>query len=192
MKLFSKMYDQVMVWSQHRLAPYFLAGMSFIESIFWPIPVDVMLAPMALKNKQRAWFFAGLATVFSVLGAAVGYALGYWAFDVIVAPVIETFNYGHKFEVVKEWFNNWGIWIVFIAGFSPMPYKVITISAGVLSMSFFPFMIISLISRGMRFSMVTGLMLWGGDKMEKKLKQYIDILGWLTIVTAVAAYFILR
>ena len=192
MKIFSKFYDRVMCWSAHPKAPALLAGMSFSESIFWPIPVDAMLAPMALKNRSKAWYFAGLATLFSVLGAAVGYALGYWAFDAVVQPIIESVGYVDKFELVKNWFSEYGIWIVFVAGFSPMPYKVITLCAGLLAMSFLPFILISIIARGLRFCLVTGLMVWGGDQMEAKLKEYIDILGWVTIAVAVVAYFILR
>jgi len=192
LKVFAKLYDHVMKWSAHPKAPFFLAGMSFSESIFWPIPVDVMLAPMALKNRNKAWFFAGLATLFSVLGAMVGYALGLWAFEPLVAPLIQAVGYQHHFDSVQHWFEQYGIWIVFVAGFSPIPYKVITICAGLLSMAFLPFIIISLVARAMRFYLVAGLMVWGGESMENKLKDYIDILGWLTIAAAVVAYFILK
>lgn len=182
----------VMAWSAHPKAPAFLAGMSFAESIFWPIPVDVMLAPMALKKRQKAWYFAGLATVASVLGAVVGYALGLWAFEPLVEPLIQAVGYQHHFDSVQLWFKEYGIWIVFVAGFSPIPYKVITICAGLLSMAFIPFVIISLIARGMRFYLVAALMVWGGEAMEKKLKQYIDLLGWLTVLVAIIAYIVFK
>ncbi|MFM2485775.1 YqaA family protein [Celerinatantimonas yamalensis] len=184
MKIFTALYDWSLRWSQKKNAPFYLAAMSFIESIFWPIPVDVMLAPMALTQPKRAWQFALIATFFSVIGAVVGYYLGRYFYD-LLEPVIQAVGYQHEMQLVEHWFTRWGVWIVFIAGFSPIPYKVFTISAGLLQMLFWPFILASLIGRGMRFFLVAGLMKWGGKRMEEKLRHYIDWLGWL-VVAAVA------
>ncbi|ART80916.1 YqaA family protein [Oceanisphaera avium] len=192
MKIFSRLYQQVMIWALHRHAPVYLSANSFIESIFWPIPVDVMLAPMTLAKPQRAWFYAALATFFSVLGAGFGYWLGYALWDPIVAPFITSMGYEEKIELAKAWFNEWGIWVIFIASFTPIPYKVFTVTAGMLSMAFLPFVLVSLVGRGLRFFLVAGLMKWGGVKMEAKLIRYIDILGWLCLIAAVVAYLLLR
>lgn len=165
--------------------------MSFVESIFWPIPVDVMLAPMALTRPQKAWRFALIATFFSVAGAVIGYYLGRYFYD-LLTPAINAVGYQSEMQMVQGWFTKWGVWIVFIAGFSPIPYKVFTISAGLLQMLFWPFIVASLIGRGMRFFLVAGLMKWGGKKMEEKLRQYIDWLGWIVVIGAVIAILVFR
>ncbi|MCF5868361.1 YqaA family protein [Aeromonas veronii] len=189
MKLFSRLYVLVMQWARHKHAPWYLSITAFIESVFWPIPVDVMLAPMALAKPHKAWHYATLATVFSVLGALFGYALGYALWDPIVLPLVESVGYQDKIEIARNWFEQWGIWVIFIASFTPIPYKVFTVTAGLLQMALLPFIITSLIGRGMRFFLVAGLMRWGGEKMERKLMHYVDVLGWLCIGLAVVAYF---
>ncbi|MGL5285847.1 membrane protein YqaA, SNARE-associated domain [Aeromonas sp. RU39B] len=192
MKLFSRLYQGVMQWSRHRHASYYLSGTAFIESIFWPIPVDVMLAPMALGKPDKAWRYAMLATLFSVLGALFGYALGYALWDPVVQPLVEAVGYQDKIGVAEQWFQQWGIGVIFIASFTPIPYKVFTVTAGLMHMALLPFLLTSLVGRGLRFFLVAGLMRWGGEKMERKLMHYIDVLGWLCIVLAVVAYFWLR
>ena len=191
MKLFSALFDRVMLWSAHRRAPAYLAGLSFAESSFFPIPPDVMLAPMALAKPERAWQFALLTTVASVLGGILGYLIGMFAFEMI-EPLLHSAGYWEKYLQTRAWFDEWGIWVVFIAGFSPIPYKVFTITAGVVSMVFIPFVIASAIGRGARFFMVAGLMKWGGPAMQHTLRQYIDRLGWLVILAVIAAYFVLN
>jgi membrane protein YqaA with SNARE-associated domain len=187
MKLFSRLYARVMQWVRHPHATWYLAGLSFAESSFFPIPPDVMLAPMALAKPDKAWRLALITTVASLLGGILGYFIGMFAFD-LLQPWIVSIGYEHKFELVKVWFAEWGFWAVFIAGFSPIPYKVFTISAGVASMAFLPFVIASLIGRGARFFLVASLMRWGGERMERALHEYIDRIGWLIIIVAVAIY----
>ncbi|MCW8944446.1 MAG: DedA family protein [Sedimenticola sp.] len=181
MKLFSKLYTRVLVWSRHRHAPRYLAGLSFAESSFFPIPPDVMLAPMTLANPTKAWNFAVITTVASVLGGLLGYFIGLFAFD-MVEPLLQSAGYFPKYLLAREWFSEWGFWAIFIAGFSPIPYKLFTITAGVISMSLLPFVLASFIGRGARFFLVAGLMAWGGDRMEDVLHKYIDRIGWATVV----------
>lgn len=166
--------------------------MGFSESVFFPIPPDVMLAPMSLAKPHKAWFYAMLTTLSSVLGGICGYMLGAYAFESYIQPLIVEWGYQGKLDLAISWFKEYGIGIVFLAGFSPIPYKIFTLSAGFLNMAFLPFIIVSTISRGMRFYLVAGLMYWGGEKMEEKLRQYIDWIGWITIVLAIIAYFIFR
>lgn len=180
-----------MQWSRHRHAERYLAGLSFSESSFFPIPPDVMLAPMSLAKPDHAWRFATITTLASVFGGLLGYLIGMFAIEAI-EPLLHDFGYHDKFLQAKNWFDEWGFWAIFIAGFSPIPYKVFTITAGVISMALLPFVIASFIGRGARFYLVAGLMAWGGEKMEKKLHQYVDILGWLTVLALVAAFYYLR
>lgn len=190
MKLFSALYDRVLEWTQHPKADWILALLSFTESVIFPIPPDVMLAPMAMTQPQRAWRLAALTTVTSVLGGMVGYLLGYWAYDVAVLPAVEALGYEEKLAQVSRWFSDYGIWIVFIAGFSPIPYKLFTVTAGVMHMLFIPFVLASAISRGLRFFLVAWLLKTGGPTMALKLRTYVDRIGWTIVVVAIVSYFI--
>lgn len=192
MKIFSRMYDMVMRWAVHRHAPWFLAANSVAESVFWPIPPDVMLAPMCLSAPRRAWRLAMLTTLCSVVGAVIGYWLGYLMFDPWVMPVIQKMHYEAHLATTQAWFSSYGVWVVLIAAFTPIPYKVFTVSAGLLQMAFLPFVAISLFGRGLRFFLVAGLMHWGGARMESQLRKYVDILGWLCIVLAVVLYLVFK
>lgn len=187
MKLFSVMYDKVLNWSRHRHAPRYLWALSFAESSFFPVPVDVMLAPMALAKPEKAWHFALLATMASVLGGVLGYLIGFFAFE-MVEPLIRKSSYWGGYQQAGQWFETWGFWAIFLAGFSPVPYKIFTITAGVIGMAFFPFVLASIIGRGARFYLVAGLMKWGGPKMEQTLRLYIDRIGWILVLLVIAIY----
>ncbi len=190
MALFSKLYDRVLRWAKHPFAERYLASLSFAESSFFPIPPDVMMIPMVLAHPDRGWRLASLTTLFSVLGGIAGYLIGLWGFE-LVEPFIRQAGYWPGFERVVGWFGEWGIWVIFIAGFSPIPYKLFTISAGMLQMMFIPFIIASLIGRGARFYLVAGLIRWGGEGMEQRLRQHIDRIGWAVfglVVTGALIY----
>jgi len=165
--------------------------MSFAESSFFPIPPDVMLAPMSLAQPARAWWFALLTTLTSVAGGLFGYAIGHYAFDAI-EPWLRESRYWASYELAVVWFDRWGFWAVFVAGFSPIPYKAFTIAAGALSMALLPFTLASLIGRGARFFLVAGLMKWGGARMEAALHRYVDRLGWATVALVVVGVLIYR
>lgn len=180
MRIFSPLYRRTMVWSRHPRAPWYLAGLSFAESSFFPVPPDVMLAPMSLANPARAWRFALLTTLASVAGGLFGYAIGYFAFDAI-EPWLRESHHWASYQSAVDWFDRWGFWAIFIAGFSPIPYKLFTIAGGALSMALLPFTLASLIGRGARFFLVAGLMAWGGARMETVLHRYVDRLGWATV-----------
>jgi len=191
MKLFSRLYDKVLAWAAHRHASWYLAGLSFAESSFFPIPPDVMLAPMALAKRHRAWYYAMVTTLASVLGGVLGYLIGMLAFD-SVEPLIQQFGYAETYGHARDWFNQWGVWVVFLAGFTPIPYKIFTISAGVASMAFIPFVLASFIGRGARFFLVAGLIYLAGEKMERLLRRYIDRLGWILIVVLLISYVVYK
>jgi membrane protein YqaA with SNARE-associated domain len=191
-KIFSPLYDWTLKWAEHKLAPKMLAILSFAESVFFPIPPDVLLAPMVLAKPQKAWYLAGLTTIASVIGGIVGYYLGYLMFEPWIQPVITELGYQDKFDNAISWFKEWGVWVVFLAGFSPIPYKLFTVSAGFLQMAFLPFLVASAIGRGMRFFLVAGIIHFGGEKMEQKLRQWVDTIGWLVVALIIIAYFIFR
>ena len=192
MRVFTRLYEWTLRWAEHKFAPRILAFLTFIESIFFPIPPDVLLAPMVLAKPQSAWRLATITTIASILGGAVGYWLGYLMFEPWIQPLITEFGYQERFDKAISWFKEWGVWVVFIAGFSPIPYKLFTVSAGFLHMAFLPFFITSAIGRGMRFFLVAGLIKWGGSPMEQKIRQWVDVLGWGLVIAIIIAYFALR
>ena len=181
MKLFSNIYKKVIELSRHKYAEYYLGGLSFAESSFFPIPPDVMLMPMSLALPERWVRFALITTIASVLGGIFGYFIGIWASDWF-EPWLTNGGYAERFEQAKSLFNTWGVWAVLVAGFSPIPYKLFTITAGLLSMAFAPFVVASLIGRGARFFLVAGLIAKAGPRMEPTILKYIEWLGWLVVV----------
>jgi membrane protein YqaA with SNARE-associated domain len=191
MKLFSALYDRVLHWSRHPKAPWYLGALSFAESSFFPIPPDVMLMPMVLAQPKRAWRLAALTTITSVAGGMAGYLIGTLAIDAIL-PWLEDLGYLAAYERSQVWFQDWGFWAVLAAGFSPIPYKIFTIAAGAMGMPFLPFLAASVVGRASRFFLVAGLLFWGGESFEQKLRQSIDFLGWLVVALVVVGYFILR
>ena len=192
--MFASLYDRVLGWARHKFAIYYLAALSFAESSFFPIPPDVMLAPMALAKPQKATWFALVTTLASVAGGLFGYAIGYFSFD-LIEPVLHKAGYWERYLTAREWFDKWGFWAVFLAGFSPIPYKLFTISAGAMGMALLPFTLASFIGRGARFFLVALLLAWGGERLEKKLRQYINAIGWAVVVIVLlglGAYYLMR
>lgn len=189
MRLFGPLYDRVLSWAAHPHAERYLGALSFAESSFFPIPPDVMLAPMCLADRARAWRFATLTTITSLVGGVAGYAIGYLALEAI-EPWLHNMDYWSAYLKGRAWFDEWGIWAVFVAGFSPIPYKIFTISAGAAALSFPGFVIASLIGRGARFFLVAGLIVAGGERMATTLPKYVERIGWAVVALAMIIGFI--
>lgn len=191
MRLFGPLYDRVLGWSRHPKAPWYLGGLSFAESSFFPIPPDVMLAPMTLARPDRAWFLALLTTLTSVAGGLLGYLIGLFALESI-EPWLVSAGYFEAYQQAHAWFETWGFWAVLAAGFSPIPYKMFTIAAGALAMFLPTFVLASIIGRGGRFFLVAGLIRWGGPRMEEKLRHNVELLGWLLVGLLILAWFLVQ
>lgn len=191
MSLFGPIYDRLLRWSRHDAAPWYLAGLSFAEASFFPIPPDVMLAPMSLARPDRALRFALITSLASVAGGLAGYAIGYYALDLAV-PLLRDLGYWDNYQTVRDWFEQWGFWAVFIAGFSPIPYKLFTIAAGATGMPLAGFVLASVTGRSSRFFLVAGLIRWGGPAMEHRLRRHIDSIGWTCVALLAAAFFYFR
>lgn len=200
MNIFSYLYELCIKLAKHPKAVWFLCINSFIESIFWPIPPDVMLAPMCLARRNRALQYAALTVITSVCGAACGYYLGYFIYDPYIADIIKWLNYESSMETVRHWFTmKYGILMIFIGAFTPVPYKVIAVTSGVVAaesvastgsagmLTIINFLLVSIVGRGLRFFLEAGIIMLGGERMEKALRRYIDIIGWLC-VALVALY----
>lgn len=191
MRIFSKLYGRVLAWAAHRHAPWYLGALSVAESSFFPVPPDVMLAPMVLARPERAWRLAALTTVASTVGGLIGWCIGYFALGA-VEGLLHDVGYWEKYLVVREWFEQWGFWAVFLAGFSPIPYKLFTVSAGALGMNIPLFLLASTVGRGARFFLVAGLIRVGGAAMEQRLREYIDYIGWALVFLCIIAFLIWR
>jgi membrane protein YqaA with SNARE-associated domain len=176
--IFRRLYDKVLSWSTHRHAPYYLAGVSFVESSVFPIPPDVMLIPMVLSKPLKAWEYAVITTIASIFGGILGYVLGLCAFELIGEPMLQAFGYQQAYLKVVKWFEHYGFLAVFIAGFTPIPYKLFTIAAGASQMSLLPFIIASIFGRTIRFFVVVWVIKGLGKRLEPLIIEYIDIIVW--------------
>lgn len=192
MDIFGPLYARVIRWSRHRHAPRYLALLSFTESSFFPIPPDVMLAPMVLAQRERAWYLAGITTLASVLGGLLGYLIGWVLFEQLGQPIIELYDAERQFQTVKDWFDEYGVWVVFVAGFSPIPYKLFTVTSGLLAMAILPFILASAVGRGARFFLVAGLIHWGGEPFAAFIEKRINIIGWSAVAAVVLLLVALR
>ena len=182
--IFKGLYNRCMQMAAHKHAERYLVIISVIESIFFPVPTALMVAPMAVARPERAVRIATIATVTSVLGGLFGYLLGYY-FIAAVEPVLHDVGYWDKYMIAQQWFMEWGFWAVIVAGFSPIPFKLFTISAGALSMSIPLFLFAALIGRSAHFFLVALLMAWAGPRLEPTVRKYIEWLGWLTVLIIV-------
>lgn len=189
--MFLRLYDWVIALAAHRRAPVYLSVLSFTESSFFPIPPDVMLIPMCLAKPARAWRYAALCTLFSILGGMAGYLIGKLAFGWIESWLMAS-SYAGTFTHAVAAFEKWGFWYILLAGFTPIPYKVFTISAGVVGMPVVAFMAGSLAGRGGRFFLVAGLIRLGGENLALRMRRYIDLIGWVMLALAVVVFIVLQ
>jgi len=178
--MFRGLYDRVLIWSRHRHAPRYLAGLSIAEATFFPVPPDVMLAPMVLADRGRAWALALLTTLASVAGGMIGYLIGWLGLE-LIQPLIERVGYLDYYQQAVQAFADYGIWFVIVAGFTPIPFKIITIAGGALLMPLPGFILGSVIGRGARFFLVAGLVWVGGERMAGRLRDWVDAIGWAVI-----------
>ena len=172
-------YDYIINLSGKQNALVWLAVISFVESSFFPIPPDIMLIPMILAMPNKAWRIAGVCTLASVFGAYLGYAIGYYFFELIAQPLLEFYGYLQKFNEFKQLYDTWGAWIVFGAGITPFPYKIITIASGVVQLNLAVFTVASIIARGLRFFLIAWLLKTYGEKMRLFIEKN---LGWLSVL----------
>lgn len=188
--MFQVIYDKMLNWAGHPKAVRFLAAVSFAESSFFPIPPDIMLAPMSLAKPKKAYLYALITTISSVVGGILGYFIGYLLYEPLVIPVFNHLGIADKLPVVSTLFESYGGLAILIAGFAtPIPYKLITITTGAFGVNFYLFIALSLIARGMRFFLVAGAMHLGGEKMEKWIRNNINIISLSALSMLAIGYF---
>lgn len=180
------LYRRVMAVAAHPRAPAWLAAISFADSSFFPVPPDVLLGPMALARPRRAWWLALITTLASVAGALVGYVIGAGLYQAVARPLIEFYGVSAEYQQVAQWFGAYGGWAVFLAGLTPVPYKVFTIAAGSLAMPLAPFIVASLAGRGLRFFALAAVAYFGGERLFNALERWSPTLFWLGVAGLVA------
>jgi membrane protein YqaA with SNARE-associated domain len=186
------LYDWTMRLSAHRHALWALAALSFAESSFFPVPPDVMLIPMVLAARDRAWLIAFVCTVASVLGGYAGYGIGFFLFEEIGRPILEFYGYLAKFAEFSAKYNEWGAWIVAGAGFTPFPYKVITIASGVTGLDLTTFGIASLLSRAARFFLVAALLWHFGPPIRAFIENNLAMLATVFFALLLGGFLLVK
>jgi len=192
MSMIRRLYDWTMGLAATRHAERMLAAVSFMESSFFPIPPDVLLIPMVLADKAKWLRYAMVCTVASIVGALLGYAIGMFLYEQAAVPLLEFYGYLDKFDEFRAIFNDWGWWFVLIAGLTPFPYKVITIASGAAGLSLPIFIVASIVSRGLRFLIVSGLLFWFGAPIRVFIEKYLGLLFTLFVVLLLGGFVALR
>ena len=190
--LVQKTYDIMLKLSAKNNALLFLFIVAFIESSFFPIPPDIMLIPMILATPNKAWRIASTATIASVLGGYFGYGIGIFAFDLIAKPILEFYNAMQQFKEFENLYHQWGAWIVFGAGITPFPYKIITIASGVVHLDPIVFGIASILARGMRFFLVAWLLKKFGAPMKIFIEKHLGILSIIFLILLIGGFAIIK
>ena len=185
-------YDYMIDLASRPNALWFLAVVAFAESSFFPIPPDIMLIPMVLAMPSKAWKIAGAATVASVLGGYFGYGIGMFLFDVVAQPILNFYGYMQQFDVFKGYYHQWGAWIVFGAGITPFPYKVITIASGAVHLDVFTFTVASVLARGLRFYLVAWLLKKYGAPMKDFIEKHLGILSVLFLILLIGGFALVK
>ncbi len=187
-----RLYDWTMSLAAGPHAPRALGVVSFVESSFFPIPPDVVLIPMVLAERNKAWLYALICTVTSVIGGLLGYLIGAVLFEEVAKPILELYGYAERFEAFRGRYNEWGPWIVFMAGVTPFPFKVITIASGATGLDLTVFVLASIVARGLRFFVVAGLLYWLGPPIRRFIEKRLGLVFTVFVVMLVGGFVVAR
>jgi len=187
-----RLYDWTLGLAAHKHAILALALISLVESSVFPIPPDILLIPMVLAARDRAWIIAGVCMVASVIGGVFGYGIGFFLFEQIGKPVLEFYRYSSKFAEFQETYNEWGAWAVFFAGVTPFPYKVITILSGVTGLSLPVFIVASILARGLRFFIVAALLWKFGEPIKAFIERRLGLLFVFFCILLIGGFVVVK
>ncbi|MBQ8750222.1 MAG: DedA family protein [Alphaproteobacteria bacterium] len=187
-----KVYDKTLDLASRPNALMWLFAIAFIESSFFPIPPDIMIIPMVLACQKDAYKIAGTATIASVLGGCLGYAIGVFGYEVIAKPLLEFYGYMESFHEFENSYHKYGAWIVFIAGVTPIPYKLITIASGIVRLDFIIFTIASILARGLRFYIIAWLLKRYGEPMKTFIEKNLNLLSIIFVILLIGGFYIIK
>jgi membrane protein YqaA with SNARE-associated domain len=190
--MMKRLYDWTMRAAAHEKAPHALFWVSFAESSVFPIPPDVMLIPMVLARRLKAWVYAAIATAGSVLGGVAGYAIGYFLYETLGRWVIDVYGLQTQFEAYRAAYNEWGLWIILIKGLTPIPYKLVTIASGAAAFDFWVFIAASIVTRGARFFLVAALLYWFGEPIRDFIERRLTLVTTVFVVLLVGGFVVVR
>jgi membrane protein YqaA with SNARE-associated domain len=174
-----RLYDWCIAAASKPYASWIMGIVSFVESSFFPVPPDAMLVPMALARPDKAYFFATICTLSSVAGGMLGYAIGYFLYESVGLWLMHLYGYGDKIEAFRQAYVEWGTWIILLKGLTPIPYKIVTIASGFTGYPFIPFVLLSIVARGMRFFLVAFLIHRYGPQARAIIEERLGF--WVTI-----------
>jgi len=190
--MLKRLYDWTIRLSESPRAPYALGAVSFAESSFFPIPPDVMLLPMAMAKPQKAWFYAAICTITSVLGGILGYAIGALLYDSVGQWLIKFYGLGDKLDGFRALYQQYGHWIILIKGFTPIPYKLVTIASGLAAYDFFWFVVLSIITRGARFFFLAGILNRYGVPLRRFIEENLALVAIGLLVAIVGGFYAVK
>ena len=192
MNILRKLYNWTLDKASHKKASWFLVLVSFAESSFFPIPPDILLIPMILAKRIQAWFYALICTLSSVAGGLVGYVIGIFFYSSVGSAIVEIYGLSDSFNLFESYYNQYGIWIVLGAGFTPFPFKFITIASGVFNLNIFMFVIVAMIARGLRFYLIATLLFIFGNAIKNLIDKYFNLLVSLFFILLIGSIFIIK
>ena len=192
MNFLRKLYNWTLQQAEKKYSSWVLSFVSFAESSFFPIPPDILLIPMIIAKKSKAWVYAFICTFSSVLGGVFGYAIGYFFYNSIGILIIDTYHLSNSFNVVGNYYNEYGVLIVLGAGFTPFPFKFITIASGVFNLNIFLFIITAIVARGLRFYLLAGLLFVFGEKIKVLIDKYFNILAIFFFILLIGSMLLIK
>ena len=182
------LYNWTMDLAASRNAVGVLAAVSFVESSVFPVPPDALLIPMVLANRAKAWWYAFVCTLSSVIGGLAGYAIGFYLFEAVAEPLLDFYGYADKFGQFAQTYNDWGAWAVLIAGVTPFPFKVITIASGATKLSLPVFIFASMVARMIRFFAVAGLIYVFGPPIRTFIEKRLGLVFAVSLALLIGGF----
>ena len=192
MKFLKSIYYWTINKAEHKYSSWILCIVSFTESSFFPVPPDILLIPMIIAKRVKAWMYAFICTFSSVLGAVLGYAIGYFFYNSLGVLIINAYNLSNSFNTFESYYNDYGILIVLGAGFTPFPFKFITIASGVFNLNILLFITTCIFARGLRFYLLAGLFFVFGEKIKVLIDKYFNILAILFFILLIGSVLLIK
>lgn len=187
-----KTYNWIMEYASHPKAVWLLAGVSFAESSFFPLPPDPLYIAMIVSKREHAWRLAVICTIASVVGGVLGYYIGYGLYETLGSWIIQTYGLEEKFSSIQETYQDWAFWIIAGKGLTPIPYKLVTISSGVAKVSMATFLVASVIARGFRFFSVAALFYYSGPTLKEYIEENLGLVTTAGVVTLIGGFIIIK